>query len=183
MRILKNIFSQMHRWILWALLSAIFWAWIFTLLTDTTPAKKVTLFAQVETCRDQALALRLEEAMPPEIRMVKVHPFSYLLFDDTELRRADLFVVRASELETFLPDFAPLEDESFDFGERELYRQDGHVYGVKIYDAATGVGAARDYLGYDGDEDYYLCMNAASPHLGSGDGAALRIAEALLKLK
>jgi hypothetical protein len=46
MRFLKNIVSQTHRWILWALLSAVFWAWIFTLLTDTVPAKKVTVFVQ-----------------------------------------------------------------------------------------------------------------------------------------
>ena len=152
------------------------------MLTDAVPARKVVLFVQVEAPQDQALQLRLEEAKPEGIKLVKVHPFDYILFDDSELRRADLFVVRASDLETFLPDFAPLDAEDWDDGGREPFLWEGRVYGVKIYDAASGTGAAMDYLGYDPGEDYYLCMNARSLHLGSGDGAALRIAEALLKL-
>ena len=38
-------------------------------------------------------------------------------------------------------------------------------------------------MGYEPGESYYLFFNAESLHLGSGDGAALRVAEALLKLK
>lgn len=182
MRIFRNIFSQMHRWVLWALLSAIFWGWIFTLLTDAPPARKVVLYAQVESCRSEELALRLEEDKPEGIKLIQAQPFSYALFGNG-LLEGDLYVVRASDMETFLPDFAPLEDEDFDCGERELYRQDGHVYGVKIYDAASKTGAAAEYLDYDPQEDFYLCMRADSLHLGGGDGAALRIAEALLKLK
>ena len=49
-------------------------------------------------------------------------------------------------------------------------------------DAATGEGAAKSYLGYAPDTDYYLFFNVASLHLGDGDGAALRVAEHLLKL-
>lgn len=181
MRVLKNIVTQLHRWVFWALLSAVFWAWIFTLLTDTVPAKKVTLFVQVEECRAEELALRLEEELPEGIKMVKVHPFSYILFDNGELQVADLYVVRASEMESLLTDFVPLGEEDWDSGGREPYVSDGKIYGVKIWDA-SGKGSAGDYLGYEPGEDYYLCMNADSPHLGNGDGAALRIAEALLKL-
>ena len=59
---------------------------------------------------------------------------------------------------------------------------EGRTLGVKIWDAASGTGAAEDYLGYEPGEDYYLFFNADSPHLSSGDGAALRVAEELLKL-
>lgn len=184
MRTIKNILSQFHRWLFWMLISFIFWGWIFTLVTDAAPARKVTLYAQVEACQDQALAQRLEQGMPQGLKMVKVHPFSYAVFDTKDLQNADLFILRASEIADCPLTFAPLDGEDWDSGDWELYRgEDGKCYGVKIYDAAAGKGAAREYLDYTPDVDCYLCFNATSPHLGGGDGAALRIAEALLRIK
>lgn len=183
MRIVKNIVSQMHRWVLWAILSAVFWGWIFTMVTDTTPDRKVTLFVKVDRCEDKALAVKLEESLPPGIRMIKVHPFSYVMLGSGELETADLYIVPASEASGMTDAFAPLDGETLETGDRELFRVDGVAYGVKVYDAASGTGAAAQYLGYEPGEDYYLFLNAASLHLGSGDGAALRVAEALLKLQ
>ena len=88
MRVLKNIWSQLHRFVFWALLSTILWAWIFTLITDTVPEKKVTLYVQTENCRSMELTLKLEEEKPEGIKMVKVHPFSYAVFGDQELLEA-----------------------------------------------------------------------------------------------
>ena len=182
MQFLKNVWSQLHRFMLWALLSTVFWAWIFTLVTDTVPEKKVTVYVLTEECRSTELALQLEETKPEGIKMIKVHPFSYAMFDDGELLSADLYVVSAPEVEEYRSSFAVIESETWDWGDRELYRLDGQVCGVKIYDAATGEGAAKSYLGYAPDTDYYLFFNVASLHLGDGDGAALRVAEHLLKL-
>ena len=183
MRVLRNIWSQLHRFVLWALLSTVFWAWIFTLVTDTVPAKKVTLYLQLEQCRDQELSLKLEESRPEGIRMVKVHPFSYAAFGNRDLLEADLYLVREADAEEMLQSFAPLDGEDWDPGDRELYCRDGVCYGVKVYDAASGTGAAQTYLDYEPEGDYYLFFNADSLHLGAGDSAALRVAEALLKLK
>ena len=69
---LKNIWTQLHRFVVWAILSTILWAWIFTLVTDTGPANKVTLYVQTEGCRDQALAEVLNEARPEGIRLIQV---------------------------------------------------------------------------------------------------------------
>lgn len=182
MRFLKNVFSQMHRWVLWALISVMFWAWIYTFVNDTTPARKLTLYAQVDLCEDEALTRELEKSLPSGIKMVKVHPFSYAMFDDGDLQGADLYVVRSSEAERFLEDFAPLEETGFVSGERELYRSGGRAYGVKIFDAASGEGAAKEYFFYGTQEDYYLFFNADSLHLEDGDGAALWLAETLLNL-
>ena len=79
-----------HRFVFWALLSTILWAWIFTLLTDTVPEKKVTLYVQTEDCRSVELTLKLEEEKPEGIKMVKVHPFSYAAFGNRELLEADV---------------------------------------------------------------------------------------------
>ncbi len=182
MRVLKNIFSQLHRWILWALLSAVFWGWIFGFVTNTDAAHKVVLYANVDEMQDKALALRLEEEKPEGIKMIKVHPFSYAVFGDRELLEADLYAVRETEAEAMLPGFAPLDGEGLDVGGRELYVRDGVAYGVKLSGPGEA-GAAAAYMGYEPGESYYLFFNAGSPHLSGGDGAALRVAEALLKLK
>ena len=96
MRVLKNIWSQLHRFVLWALLSTIFWAWIFTLVTDTSPEYKVTLYIQSDSCSPVELSLKLEETMPEGIKMVKAHPFSYATFSNADLLGADFFLVRES---------------------------------------------------------------------------------------
>ena len=64
MQVFRNIWSQLHRFVFWALLSTILWAWIFTLVTDTVPEKKVTVYVLTEECRSTELALRLEETKP-----------------------------------------------------------------------------------------------------------------------
>ena len=183
MGFLKNIWSQMHRFVLWALLSTVFWAWIFTLVTDTVPEKKVTVYVLTEECRSTELALQLEETRPEGIKMIKVHPFSYAAFGNADLLGADLYIVGEKDAEEMLPSFAPLDGEQWDPGERETLSWDGAVRGVKIYDGAAGAGAAAGFIGYEPGQDYYLFFNVDSPHLGSCDGAALRVAEALLKLK
>ena len=182
MQVLKNIWSQLHRFVFWALLSTIFWAWIFTLITDTVPEKKVTLYVQTEDCRSVDLTLKLEEEKPEGIRMIKVHPFSYAVFGDRELLEADLYAIGEADAAEMLPSFAPLDGETLDTGGRELYIRDGVAYGVKLSGPGEP-GAAASYMGYEPGKSYYLFFNAESPHLGSGDGAALRVAEALLKLK
>ena len=129
------------------------------------------------------MSLKLEEDLPAGIKMIKAHPFSYAAFGNGDLLAADLFVVRESELEEMLPSFAPLDGEELDCGDRERFVRDGVFCGVKLKDASGGPGAAETYIGYEPGENYYLFFNAESPHLGSGDGAALRVAESLMKLK
>lgn len=183
MRVVRNLWSQLHRFVLWAILSTVLWAWIFTLVTDTTPARKVTLYVWTEECREQELTEALEETKPDGIRMIKVHPFPYALFDSQDMLNADLFVVPGSQLQDFTEAFAPIDPAALDTGDWELFRIDGQAYGVKIYDAASDRGAAMRYLGYWPGEDHYLFFNLSSLHLGGeGDGAALRVAEALLRL-
>ena len=82
MRILRNIWSQLHRFVFWALISIVFWGWIFTLITDAPAARKVTLYVNTNAPRDKELVLKLEEDLPEGIRFVKVHPFSYAVFGD-----------------------------------------------------------------------------------------------------
>ena len=164
MRILKNIFSHLHIFLLWAVLSAMLWGWIFTLVTNTTPDKKVTVYCHVPEIKSTELAAALEENMPDGLKMIKVHSFDYVMFDIESINNGDIYIIPASEMEQFAEDLAPVGNEN----------------GVKVYDSETGTGIAMEYIGY-GEEDYYLFLGAGSVHLE--DGKALIIAEELLKIK
>ena len=164
MRTLKNIFSHLHIFLLWAVLSTILWSWIFTLVTDTSPDKKVTVYCHVPEVQGTALAVRLEEDMPEGLKMIRVHSFDYVMFDTKSITEGDIFIIPASEREQFADDLIPIDDEN----------------GIKVYDSGTETGIALEYIVY-GDEDYYLFLGAGSAHLE--DGKALKIAEMLLEIK
>ena len=159
MRVLKNIFSHLHVFVLWAVLSAMLWAWIFTLVTDTTADKKITVYCHVPRVESTELAVRLEENMPEGLKMIKVHSFDYVMFEIEPVNGGDIYIIPASETEEFAEDLS-----------------EG---GVKVYDCETGTGIAAEYITY-GNEDYYLFLGANSVHLQ--DGKALAVAEALLAM-
>ena len=55
MRVLKNIGSQVYLYLLWLLASVFLWGWIFTMITDTVPEKKVTIFVDAYALEGKAL--------------------------------------------------------------------------------------------------------------------------------
>lgn len=183
MRVLKNIFSQWYKYVLWALLSVFFWGWIFTLLTDARPAQKLVLCVDRPELRDEALADALSADKPEGIKLVAVHSFDYYIFDTEELRCADLYIVGGNEAEKYIESFRPLAETGFDAA-GETWQHEGVAYGWKVYDAASGEGLAASYISYaaagEAPQDYYLFFGAESAH--REDGKALRLAEALLKL-
>ncbi len=159
MRFLKNVFSQLHSFVLWALLSAIFVGWIFTFVTDTSPEKKVEIYCYVPELRDTDLAVELERDMPEGLRMIRVHTFTYVMMNVDLVENGDIYILPESVI-----------------GEYEELLADRDA-GIKVYDAAAGKGAASQYIGYE-EEDYYLFIGANSPHLE--DGKAQAVAEALM---
>ena len=160
MRAVKNILSQLHTFVLWLLASAIFWGWIFTFVTDTSPEKKITVYCEVPQMEDRLLAAALEEDMPEGLRMIKVHPFSYVMVDMESIGKGDIFIVPAADREELAEYLAPGEGE-------------------KIYDGDTGEGAAKEYIQY-GNEDYYLYLGSGSVHID--DGKAQAVAQRLLAM-
>lgn len=185
MTVLKNFFSQWYKYLLWLLLSVIFWGWIFTLLTDAPAEKKLVLCVDARELQDQALAELLGESMPEGIRQVDVHSFDYYIFDTEELRTADLYVVGEHRAEKYIESFRPLGETGLVTGERRLWTHDGTAYGVLIFDAASGEGAAKDYIAYaqpgEEQENYYLFFGAESAH--REDGKATELAEHLLSVR
>ena len=190
MRVLRNIFTQLHEYVLWLLLSAVLWGWIFsTFLTDTKPEKKVVLYVDAVQCDDTGLSEALEEHMPAGIRMIKVHPYSYALFDTAALENADLYIFPASRAEEYWESFAPLTGLGGEAGQLR-WEKDGVPYGIRIYDAAKRRGGAMDYITYASSEgppeDYYLFFGVNGLHAaaltGKGDEAALETGRTLLAM-
>ena len=81
MRVLRHIFSRFYAYVLWFFFAFLICGLVFSRLGDTDAAHKVTLFADVPSMRDVELAAALEEELPEGVRMIKVHPFSYAMFD------------------------------------------------------------------------------------------------------
>ncbi len=188
MKLLKNIFSKFHVYVLWLLASVIFWAWIFTIITDTRPPYKVTLFADTYDAKTTELAQKLEEHRPEGIKMIKVRLFQYAMFTGDEINHADLFIIRESEAEKYISAFEPLENLPLSFDSTKCYTFEGVNYGIPVYE--NGIGILTDYLTYEIDgeptERYYLFFGAQSTHLGtenSMDQAAITVAEELLSLQ
>ena len=184
MRVLKNILSQLHTFILIALLSTIFWAWIFTFVTDTAPEKKVTVFFDVPAVAEKQLDIELEKDMPDGIKMIRVHTFDYAMFDDGSLQQGDIFIIRRSNMERYAPDLAPLDPIFWNYdGNSYYYRSsEGVILGLMIYDGSSAslVDSNSALLGADfvnftfpdsEPEDYFLCFGAKSLHYDGNDGA------------
>ncbi len=178
MKRIKRFFARLPVYVLWLLLSVMFWSWIVGLITDARPEKKVTLFVSAEAMEDTALSAALEPALPAGLRMVRAHPFSYAFFQAQALEQADLYVLRASELEADLAFLRPLPIAP----DGAVWEHGGVAYALRCYDAAADAGAASGYIDYRaGGEDCYLCFGARSVH--ADDGAAEAIALKFLELE
>ena len=181
---MKGIFRNLHRYVFWLIISAVFWAWIFTLITDAPAGKKLVLYADVPAMERQTLAQALEQDLPEHIRFVEARMFMDEMFSPANVTGGDLFIVSAAEAEGYLSSFQPLARDAF--SDLPAYESGGAVYGVCVYDEAAGIRIAARYVGYQPGERYYLFFNADSQHLGdwngSPDDAALRAARTLLAL-
>ncbi len=190
MKVLKNIFSQFHTFFLWAMASVLLWGWVYTFVGDTTRDKKVTVFVNAPAVEGRALSLHLEEELPEGIKMIRVHDFNYDMFGTNT--PGDIYIVPESQLRKMLEEQqdkilpCPVPEGC------EALTQDGKAYGIRIYDAAEGVGAGDGiYFRYVAEdpasaEDYYLCFGAETYHLDGAenavDNAAWEVALQLLAL-
>lgn len=185
MKFLKNVWSQLHRFVFWAIIISMLWCWIYTYVGDTSRDKKVLVYVDVFAMERRALNLRLEEeGLTEGIKMIQVRSFDYDMFGSA--LEGDLYLMRESILKATLEEspekllpLAALPDGA------SGYEWDGKIWGIRAFDASTQTGVAMDYIRYAPDqyletEDYYLCLDAQSPHLE--DGAAWKVALDLLSL-
>ncbi len=181
----KSILRNWYRYIFWALISVIVWAWVFTLLFSAPVKKKVVLYADLPAIDDKALTILLEEDLPEGIKRVPTNCFEDLMFDQTAVLRGDLYLIPESHVETYLASFAPIDRAAFPG--MSFYESEGEAYGVLVNDEATGLKIASRYVYYLPGERCWLFFNRDSVHLGTGDhaadDAAITIAQHFLQLQ
>jgi len=181
---MKGILKNLHRYVLWAVLSAVFWAWIISLITDAPASKKVILFADLDAMDRDGLSAALEEDLPKNIKFVEPQLFVDAMFEPASVTKGDMFVVSEAQAEGVLQDLAVIDRAVFPG--QHFYEFDGKAYGILLYDEEQGVRIAAKYLAYEPGEIYYLFFNAKSGHIAPWNGdddAALRAARKLLTLE
>lgn len=189
MRTIKRILSQLHRYVLWALISAVVWAFVFTRITDASPKRKVTVYTDAPAVSEITLEAKLEEELPDGIKMVKVRHFTYAAFNSDAPSEADILILSESSVKEHLDMLSPIPRDPRE-GD---YVEGGSLYGIKVFDLASGSAVCGEYFTYTyivsetPNQNYYLCFNNDSIHLGgwngSADDAALIIAEKILSMK
>lgn len=181
---MKGILRNWHRYLLWATVSFVFWAWVVNLITDAPAKNKVILYADVPALDRDALSLALEEDLPENIRFVEARLFTEEIFSPTSVAKGDLFLVSAAVAESYLPGLRVMERSAFPEPPGEMTGD--VIYGIVVHDQNAGIHTAASRVLYDPEEVYYLCFNPDSVHLGawngSADDAALRVAETFFAL-
>ena len=182
---MKGILRNWHRYLLWAVVSCMLWAWIFTLVTDAPAGKKLVLYADLPAMERDALAAELEKDLPAHIRFVEAWVFMDEMFNPSQIGSGDMFILSESQVDQYLLTFSPLDEAAFPGC--AFYRVEGTAYGVCVYDEAAGIRVGTKYLAYEPGQTYYLFFNAKSGHIvpwnDAGDDAALRAARTLLTLE
>ena len=158
LRTLGNFFLPA---VLWAMIAMVFTGFVFNQITDTVPENKIVVFADCEIQNAPDLAEKLERELNGAVRMVKIHPFTYAMFDSSRLKQADLYLVPESHREEY----------------REWFLQEDRL---TAFDPASGIIAADAYFLYDPSEIYCLYTGKSSVHLE--DGLARQVAELILSL-
>lgn len=176
--VIRRILTAITLLILWAAASAVLWGWVFGFLTETDTAHKLCVYADGTLTHATELAVRLERDMPEGIRMVKVRPFSYGMFDDTELWSGDLFIVHEKDLADVTPRLSPLPAALA--GREDAYTVDGVPMALPL-----GNDLSR-WMDCEPGTIWYLAFSAKSLHMagheGAVDDAALTAAQTLLTI-
>lgn len=182
---IKRILRSWHRYVLCALLSVIFWAWIFTLLFHAPAKHKVVLYAGLPVIDGNGLSMVLEEDLPEGIRRVDAGAIEDSIFNQDEVLYGDLYIISETDAEQLIPSFAPIDRAAFQ-GET-FYESDGKTYGILIYDEETGLKVAGDNVFYVPHQRFYLFFNKDSRHIGewndSPDDGAIKVAQHFMTLK
>ncbi len=162
-RVRNGFFKFFPGAVIWTMMAVILTGFVFTRITDTDPANKITIYADCKIQNAAELAEKLEKEMGDAVRMVKVHPFSFALFGTEQLKSADLYIV---------PDIRKAEYEEW------LGTGEGWI----MADPDSGLSVAGDYFLYDEGETSVFRMYPGEKSVHTEDGLAEQAAELLLAM-
>ena len=164
---IKKILGNWHRYVLWTIVSVMFWGWIISLVIRAPESQKVTLFADLPAMDGEALEIALEREKPEGIKYVQAALFDYAIIDASEVLSGDLFLIPESKAGEYLASFIPIDRSLFPGA--SFYESDGVAYGLLEYDeeADLAVGAAS---GPDGIVVEEIRQHAGSPLISGEHG-------------
>jgi hypothetical protein len=183
MRIFKTILRNLHRYVFWALISFVLWAWIFTLITDAPKEKKLTVCVSLDTVSVREFSYELEKTKPEGIRLIRVRSSNEETVKPENALRSDVYIVPESVISAIADKLAPLSG----FDEEGGFFYDGKLVGVCVCDPERNLYIASRFIDYpeNGNEKYYLCISASSVHSGlegAKDAAGPELARMILDL-
>jgi len=150
--------------VIWTLVAVVVTGFVFTRITDTDPAHKITIYADCQIRNAAELAEKLEKGMGGAVKMVKVHPFSFAMFGSEQLKSADLYIV---------PD-----SRKNDYSEWL-----GEDTGKVMADPDSGISVAGDYFQYNEKEPSVFRLYNGLKSVHVEDGLAEKAAELLMTIE
>lgn len=187
LHVLGNMVRQIHMYLIWGVIAVMFVNFLFGLVTDTSRAKKVSVFVNVDAVDEAGLETVLNDDLPEGIKMTKVHTFGYFAFGNDDIGLDDIYIVKESDAEKYIEAFSPLYD-FWNFRDIDKYYvKDDIPYGILIRSSDERFEAAAEYIGYEyvdgrAQDEYYLFFGRDCLHKGK-DGAAAKVAEKLISIK
>lgn len=168
MKTFKKVMNLVPMMLLWLMMTAFVWGWIFTFLTDAPREEKMVLFIECDVPGDTVIASKMEEAPSDVIRLAQVKPFSYSMMSSSDIRNADLYILSESGMTEYFEWLTPLPKSMLSLG--ETYEVDGAPYGIKVFDAENKTGILEDHIAYE-DQDYFLAFGKHSLHNAENENA------------
>lgn len=181
---IKEILRNWHRYVVWTLVSVMFWSWVVVRITDALPKNKVVLYADLYEIDGKAVEAAVEPDLPEGIRFMEVNMFDSMLFQPTAVLTGDLYLVPEMDIEAYAASFLPLDRSLFEGA--AFYEYEGNPIGVCVFDPDGSAAVGADMIGYFPDQKCYLCINRESKHIGkvndSPDDAAIVLAKAFFNI-
>ena len=181
---IKKILRNWHRYVLWALISVMLWAWILLLATKAPKSQMIQIFADLSDMKADALEIALEREKPQGVKYVQASLIDNLIVNTSEILEGDLYLVPESRVENYLASFSPIDRTMFPGA--SFYESDGVAYGLLVYDDEADFAVGWKLVRYIPGQRCWLFFNKDSVHLGdwngSPDDAAITIARNFLQL-
>ena len=179
MKTFKKVMNLVPLMLLWLMMTAFVWGWIFTFLTDAPREEKMVLFIECDVPGDTFIASKMEAHPSSVIRLAQVKPFSYSMMSSSDIRNADLYILSESGMREYFEWLTPLPKSMFSLG--ETYEADGAFYGIKVFDAENEAGILTDHIAYE-DQDYFIAFGKNSCHNMENENAVSNEAIAHAKM-
>ncbi len=168
MKTFKKVMNLVPLMLLWLMMTAFVWGWIFTFLTDAPKEEKMVLFIECDVPGDTFIASRMEEHPSSVIRLAQVKPFSYSMMSSSDIRNADLYILSESGMTEYFEWLTPLPQSMLSLG--EIYEANGAPYGIRVFDAENEAGILTDHIAYE-DQDYFIALGKNSCHNTANENA------------